>query len=306
VMQFDQLVVVILAGNDEDPSVLGGVGQPSKFFMAFDDERVGDRVLRAIDALGCCRAIYIAVPPAQVRRHPFASEHPLHLVPQREVRTESLLNAIGEACAQGHYADGDHVLVVAGDLPLLSTAALERFIVACQEAQEADCYIGMIPLPTIAPTLRPVYQREIMPFRGGLYLHSDVYLLRPVSLTEVGRRRFEQIVRIRRLERDSLRDMLKAAATVLGIVGLRGALPFARMVLGWCSTSPGNEGQARSTLDRVERVALELVQQKLGPSVTLLSIDEPTLALGFDSREQFEVLIGYAGSAERTADVPPH
>ena len=40
-MQFENLIAVVLAGNDEDPCVFGGVGQASKFFLPFDCERSG-------------------------------------------------------------------------------------------------------------------------------------------------------------------------------------------------------------------------------------------------------------------------
>ena len=47
-MESRVLIAIVLAGNDENRHILGGIGQPAKFFMPFGDERVGDRMLRAI------------------------------------------------------------------------------------------------------------------------------------------------------------------------------------------------------------------------------------------------------------------
>ena len=34
-MEFNDLVAIVLAGNDENPNTLGGAGQHSKLFMPF-------------------------------------------------------------------------------------------------------------------------------------------------------------------------------------------------------------------------------------------------------------------------------
>jgi len=63
----DRLVFVVLAGNDADPNLLGGAGQPSKFLMPFADDIVGDRILHALDQSHRCRAISVALPPRACR-----------------------------------------------------------------------------------------------------------------------------------------------------------------------------------------------------------------------------------------------
>ncbi len=146
-MEFKDLVVTVLAGNDENPDLLGGSGQPSKFFMPFGHEMVGDRVLRAVDGLNCCKSIYLAVPLGSAKRQDFTTERRLHLVSEGATRTESVMNTVREAERQGDYVGGDYVLVITGDLPLLSSLALDRLIEACEGADEADLYLGMIPYP---------------------------------------------------------------------------------------------------------------------------------------------------------------
>ena len=294
-MEFSGLVAVVLAGNDEDADIFGGIGQTSKFFMPFGHELVGHRIIRALDALACCKAICVGVPLTLVHECAFTAERPLRFVRQAHTRSESMMNAVREAERLGHYGHGDHVLVVTGDLPLLEPLALERFVAACRKGPGADCYVGMIPMTALDPTVRSAYQREVVPFRGGQYLHSDVYLLRPEALTGVCRERFEQIMTIRRSVQGGFRGMLRAAVVVLRMVGVRGVAPFATAVLGPRGADDGDARRACSDLDGVERAALDLLEEKLGLRVNLVAIEEPALALGFDYAEELELLERTAG-----------
>ena len=77
-MESDDLIVIILAGNDEKPDILGGLGAPSKFFMPFGDGLVGDRMLRAVDDLRCCKSIYVVVSPSHLGEFPFTTDGQRH------------------------------------------------------------------------------------------------------------------------------------------------------------------------------------------------------------------------------------
>jgi molybdopterin-guanine dinucleotide biosynthesis protein A len=292
-MRFNDLVVIVLAGNDENPDFLGGIGQASKVFLPFGDGLVGDCVLRAVDGLNCCKAIYLVVHPSLLREHPFTTRRPLHLAPQGETRTGSMMSGVRAAREQGDYADGDHVMVISGDLPCLSSRSLERFLEACRAEGEADLYLGMVPEEAVSPELRPTYRRDFMPFRGGRYLHSEVYLLRPVSFPELGRQRFEDIMRIRRADLNSPREVLEAAITIIKSIGLRAIPPFVRTVTGVRSGTGGDASQDGSALGPMEKLAVELVEARLGPKMALVPIDEPGVALEFDHLEQLKVLERY-------------
>jgi hypothetical protein len=293
-MEFNELAVVVLAGSDENPDILGGGGQPSKFFMPFGDGLVGHRVLRAIDGLKCCKSICIAAPPERIDEHPFSTDHPLYLVPQGASSTESMANGVRGARKHGDCADGAYVLIVSGDLPLLSTAALGHFMEVCSVAEEADLYLGMLPNSAVPEELRAVYDNDFIPFRGGLYMHTETYLLRPDTMGEVGRRRFEEVMTIRRLDRRTLRGAWKIARTLVSTVGLRSMLPLARILMEGSGDSGDVQGEEAAGLDRVERAALRIVRDRLGPRANLVTVDEPGLALEFDHLQQLKVLEGYA------------
>jgi molybdopterin-guanine dinucleotide biosynthesis protein A len=303
-MQFGKLVAIVLAGNDENPRIFGGLGQPSKFFLPFGPERVGDRILRAIGGLDGCKAICLAA-PAGARQQAFAVHLPLHTVPQGATRTQSLANAVHVAQARGYYRDGDRVLVVAGDLPLLTTSALERFMSACREAPEADLYLGMIPVASIPEELLPGYRRDLLPFCGTLCLHADVYLMRPAAVTPVGYRRFEEIVTMRRSDLHHLGGIARVVMMLVKIVGLQGLLAFARILLAMGRRTWRARKRPRSGLDVIEKITQRLIERRFGPRVSFVVVEESSLGLEFDHPAQLELLTAYAIKADNADDAPP-
>ena len=204
------------------------------------------------------------------------------------------MNALWRAQEEGHYRDGDYVLVVTGDLPLLSSSALERFIAGCREAPDADLYLGMIPAESIPEALRPAYRRDLLPFCGGSYLHSDVYLLRPDAVTPAGYKRFEEIVTIRRSDLNRLHGALRVAITLVRIVGVQGLLAFFRILAALSGRSRRTRRRARPEFDVVERITMGLIEKRFGPKVSFVMVQEPSLALEFDHAEQLELLAEHA------------
>jgi hypothetical protein len=151
----------------------------------------------------------------------------------------------------------------------------------------------MIPVSDVDEALYSLVEREGLVFRGQPCLHTDVYLLCPASMTEKARTRFDGIMEIRRTGRTTVGGFFRAAGLVLGIVGLRGIVPFVRVV-----TSIPNTGsqQAEGMLpepDRLERSVLALIEQGFGLCLCLLPISEPTLALGFDYAGDLQLLVEY-------------
>ena len=292
-MHLDQLLAVVLAGNDRDRVILGGAGQPSKFFLPFGRSLVGQRILEALDGLSRCHCCYVALPPDRIGLQHLVAECPLYSVPQGLTHTESMWNALRDAQVRGHYVAGDHVLVIAGDLPLLSPTALEGFIAACEQAGDADLYVGMIPFSAVPHQLRPAYRRDVLPFRGGPHLCSNVYLLRPDAVTDAGYARFERILGIRRMNIREIPGLLKIASTVIGVVGLRGLLPLVRVARRLGRPDVQEPGAPLQPPDWIERIVVELIQTRFGPSVSFVAPPEPSLALEFDFREQLELLLAY-------------
>jgi len=293
-MERSSLVVIVLAGNDEDSTLLGGVGSQSKFCLEVGRQWVAERILDAVDGLLCCRSVYVAAPPALVAEASFASQHPLHLVNQGTTRTGSMLNALQEAQSRGDYSIGSHVLVLTGDLPLLSTAALEHYLAACEQAGEADCYIGMVPISALSRAQREAYMREYIPFRGGLWLHTDVYLVRPHCLTERARLRFERLMAVRRANLKRPRDVARVTAALLQTVGFAAVPVFMRFLLRWPRAARSGGRQAAGEPDLLERLALDLVHKRFGLRLALVMVDEPGLALDVDDGERLTLLSRYA------------
>ena len=294
-MRFDSPLVVVLAGKDSDPEIFGGeVGGPSKFFMDFGGELVGRRMIQALDSVEC-RAIYVVGPGAYVSAHAFETVHPLRLLPEGKNRTDNIDRALKEAMARGEYRSGEHILLVMGDLPLLKAEAIQGFISACEGSAEADFYIGMIPMDTVDPALRETFKTEIIPYVDGVYLHSDVYLLRPDAITDVGKERFERILSIRRTDKKKISDLLETGTEIIRMAGARGVITFAKVIAGYYAHEIGSQlltdWVSRGVEDEVTRIA----ERAFGPRISFVWINEPCLAYGFDFEWQLGVLSKYAG-----------
>ena len=292
-MDLGDLLFVVLAGNDSDPAILGGIGQPSKFYLPFGDELVGERIVRALDSSGRCRAIFVAAPPRSTGDAVFDARHPLHMVAPGRTRIMSLMSGVDGAESEGYYASGEYVLVVTGDLPLLTAASIDHFIAACERQLEADCYMGMVPYSAVDDEMRPLLQREGLTFRGQPCLHTDVYLVRPSSMSETAQRRFDSIMAVRRTGRTTFRGMLRAAATAMEIVGLRGLIPFAKIVTALPNVDAGRTDGLAPIPDRLETSVLELIEEGFGLRLRLVPIDEPVLGLGFDYLDDLHLLLEY-------------
>jgi molybdopterin-guanine dinucleotide biosynthesis protein A len=299
----DRLLFVVLAGNDTDSSLLGGVGQPSKFLMQFGDELTGDRIVRALDGSRHCRAIAIALPPADCETYRPRTRHPIVLAPHGPTRLASMHSALERAGTEGLYSADEYVLVVTGDLPLLTPEAIDHFCHECGEHPEADCYMGMVPLCDIDPGLHPLVTREGLVFRGQSCLHTDIYLFRPSAMSPTAQRRFDGIMAIRRTGRTSIRGFARALRLVLEIVGMNGLRPFMRVVLSIPSVTAQPQPDVAPGPDRLERSVLELIEKGFGLRLCLVPIDEPMLALGFDYRDDLKLLSDYHGTRAHQATV---
>jgi molybdopterin-guanine dinucleotide biosynthesis protein A len=290
------LLFVVLAGNDSDPRLLGGAGGQSKFFMPFGDERVAERIIRALDSSTRCRAISIAAPPAE--EHTFASQtrSPVLIAGQGVTSMESLGNAIALAHDTGVYSAGDYVLIVAGDLPLITGKAVDRFIAACEQQPPADCYVGMVPASVVADDFRAMVDREALTFRRKRCLHADVYLLRPSSISSEARHHIADIVSVRRTARTSARGFLQTLRIVLRIVGIRGLVPFAQVIAAISARGQTAGSGVVDAPSALETSVLELIEQGLGFTLHPFFIEEPVLAYGFDLEEDLAALRKYHGS----------
>lgn len=293
-MDFRDLVVVVLAGKDRDSRILGGEADgPSKFFMDFGEELAGHRIIRAVDSLLNCRSIYVVGPQPYISDYAFEAEHPLCFLEQCGTRTENLERALEEAKDRGGYTPGEHILLVMGDLPLLEARAIREYVLACERAEEADLYVGLIPARFVDPSLREIYRDDAVPYSGEACLLANVYLLRWDSVTEEGKTRYECIMAIRRVNRGNLSDLLKSAIEILRIAGLRGVVAFARVIAGMHLHKISFQGRTEWVSNGVEGEVIRIVRNAFGPSMGFVEVNEPCLGYEFDYGWQLDALREY-------------
>lgn len=287
------LVGVVLAGKDADPGILGGEPQkPSKFFMDFGNGFVGDRIVRALDSSNCCKSIYVVGPEPYISNYSFKTKNPLYMMPQGKGRLENMMIAVDDAEKRGEYKPGDHIILSTGDLPLLEARAIEELVTACEKAEDADVYIGLIPAELVDQSLTGLYKQDLIPIHG-LYMHSDVYLIRPSSMTEEVKQQFEVIASLRRLNRGTLGQVLDAASDVSKIASLKGIMLFFRVMSGFFFYHLGYPNMSNRVTKGIEKDLLEVGKKLFGIQAKFVLVNQPSLGCDFDYPWQLETLLEY-------------
>ncbi len=288
-MNFDNLVAIVLAGNDHDPEILGGGHGTSKFFMEFNDGRVYDNIISAVDGLDDCQAIYIVCSPDHMD-HDFSTKHAVTLLEQGYSRSENMKIALKAAENKGQYREGDYVLLVMGDLPLLSTESIEMFISECKTAKTSDAYIGLIPAECLDPNLTEYYKQDFLPLNNGTYLHSDVYLVNPSSITELGIDRVETIMNMRRGILSLSNDVVKAGLEIAKIARFKGLLAFGKIITGLYLYNKGNPDLSNRVMGGVETEVKRMIKDFFGPEIEFVYVGCPDLGYEFDNKNQLQAL----------------
>jgi hypothetical protein len=222
----------------------------------------------------------------------------VHFVEHGQTRMRSMMNAIVVAKRRRDYHPGEFVLVVTGDLPLLSPNAIDCFVAACQGREGEDCYVGMVPHTAVAAEMYPLLVREGVEFRGQVCLHTDVYLVRPSAMSKATCDRIDDIMTVRRTGGTTLPGMLKALTLVIRIVGLRGMVPFVRVVASLPHRAAQRRSKACPGPDRLETSVVQLIERGLGLRLCFVRIDEPVLGLGIDYPDDVDRLLAYARALE--------
>ncbi len=130
---------IVLAGGGADPRLAEGL--PNKSFLPVRGRAM---VLRVADALRGCPAIsrVVAVGPPALRGVLGAATT---IIPEQETWTDNIAAALESL--QGE----PRVLVIASDLPLLTSEVIERFLARCDDG--ADFYFPLVPRTVIESRL---------------------------------------------------------------------------------------------------------------------------------------------------------
>jgi molybdopterin-guanine dinucleotide biosynthesis protein A len=234
---------VVLAGRDTTgPGVLAAAeGVAQKALISVGGVPIVAHVLRA--ARACPRVRRIAVVGLDADLNSFLSpdaQRDLCALPDAGGLVDNLFAGLRCFDADGRAAS--HVLVLAGDTPLLTPEALTWFVDACHPA-DREIYYAMVRRETVLAAF-PTSQRSYLRTRDGRFCGADMALVHPSALVRqeerlralVGRRKsvaaelrllgWGWVLRLL-LGRIRLPELYAAVERLSGIRGMAVELPFA-------------------------------------------------------------------------------
>jgi GTP:adenosylcobinamide-phosphate guanylyltransferase len=163
---------VVLAGGPQDSVALLQPGAPNKAFVEIGEMTLVGRVLSALRASAPIGRIVVVAPPS-IAGHPDLAPADEHR-PDGVRISESLRNGLA-----GFVPDRD-VLIVASDLPILTSPAVENFV-AGVDALDADVVYGCVEK---AVHLRrfPEVPHTWARMRDGTFCGGGIVAMKPRAL----------------------------------------------------------------------------------------------------------------------------
>ncbi len=162
----------VLAGGHREVGLPPGL--PNKAFLPVAGKPMVQRVLEALRATREVRRLVLVAP--------LDAGGPLRDLCDGLVPDRGDLLANVEAALQA-LPDAAWVLACAGDLPLLSAAAVANFLAGCR-AREADVYYGVVRQEDLQGRF-PGARKTFVRVREGAFTGSSLVLLRPEVLDRV-------------------------------------------------------------------------------------------------------------------------
>ncbi len=255
---------VVLAGGPFDPALPQGV--PNKAFVPICGRPMVEFVLRALGAARTIRRTLLVGPESL---SPAVAVLADVVVAQRTTLLDNL--AAGLAAASG-----ERVVAVAGDIPLLTAAAIDAFVESA-EALDAELVYAAVrreDLRRVIPGIRKTFVR----LREGTFAGASLVLLDPRAF-ESARTAIERAVRARKRPWELAR--LFGAQTLIGLAAGRLSIP------------------------ELERRTMEIT----GVRARALICETPEIAIDVDTPEMLEaggaqLADRFGGPSVRTAGMP--
>jgi GTP:adenosylcobinamide-phosphate guanylyltransferase len=163
---------VVLAGGPQDDVALLQPGAPNKAFVEIGGVTLVGRVLAALRASSHVERIAVVAPPS-MRAHKDLSAAD-ELRPDGVRIGESLRNGL-----QGFAADAD-LMIVASDLPVLTTRATDDFI-ARLKSLDADLVYGCVEKSVHLRSF-PEVPHTWARMRDGTFCGAGIFAIKPRSL----------------------------------------------------------------------------------------------------------------------------
>jgi len=243
---------VVLAGGGPEPHLAPGL--PNKAFLQIGGLALVERVVTALRGIPSIGRIVAVGPPGPLAALLGSS---VEIVPDQGKMMDNIVAGVAR------LRDGDRVLAVASDLPLITPEAVERFLGLC--TGDADIYYAVVPQSAIEgrfPTARKTYVK----LTDGTFCGGSIVLLAPEALERV-RPLIEQAIAARKKPwllaqlfglatvmrfasgRLSIADLEARAYAISGLSGRAVVLDGPEMALDVDAGRPENLAAIRAALE---------------------------------------------------------
>lgn len=163
---------IVLAGGGGEPGLDPDL--PSKAFLEIAGRPLLTYVLDALRGVAGLGRVAVVGPPERIR----AVAPDVMVVPEAG---GTLMDNIVQAC--GALASHDPVLVVASDIPLLTSRAVEDFLAECAK-DRADFYYAIVPQEAVERRF-PGARKTFVRVTEGTFTGGSVILLNPAVIDRV-------------------------------------------------------------------------------------------------------------------------
>jgi len=166
---------LVLAGSSSCSSLEELMGVDNKAFIPVGGKPLFLYVLDALAGSSKIKATAVVGPERQLL--PLAARYKFKVVQQRGDLMENLV------AGSDAFSGEDRLLVVAGDIPMLTTAGIDDFLTRC-EPMDMDFYYSIISKDACLKRF-PGVERTFVALRDGSFTGGNVFLINPRVIPNV-------------------------------------------------------------------------------------------------------------------------
>jgi molybdopterin-guanine dinucleotide biosynthesis protein A len=228
---------IILAGGKKENLLEGGNLPENEALIPIGSRVMVEYIVDAVLGSRYIERIIIAGPRDELKKY-FQNHPGIELVESGESPVQSLLKAL-DCLSPEEYQE--KVLVTTGDIPLLTTEAVNGFLESCR-GLEGDLFYPIVKKET-NENKYPGVQRTYVSLKEGVFTGGNMFLLKPEIMKKCSRFA-EELVRLRKkplslasyigwffllrylMGRLSIKDAEDKVLELLGIKGVGIISPF--------------------------------------------------------------------------------
>ncbi|NLC52816.1 MAG: NTP transferase domain-containing protein [Firmicutes bacterium] len=177
---------IVLGGGRNTGSLKNLDPTPYEAGIRINNRPMVEYIIEVLDGMEEIERILVVIPPGIIVPEKWAK---VKIVAPGESMIDSLVRAVQQT------NPGDHVLVVASDIPFITKEAIRDFLDSCRR-RPADVYYSFVPKAAVLQKY-PSTKRTYVRLKEGVVTGGNIMLIRPQILVDC-RDRIEQAIALRK------------------------------------------------------------------------------------------------------------